>query len=80
VVIWNIYSKEGKIMLNGSEGNRVWTHELDWSFWQKGLKVSFFLLLLNPGVLSTWGSSGYLIRVAWIPHMLQEHGHYNCMA
>jgi hypothetical protein len=29
VVIWNIYSIEWKIMLNGSEENRVWTHELD---------------------------------------------------
>jgi len=29
VVIWNIYSKEGKIMLNDSKGNRVWTHEVD---------------------------------------------------
>jgi hypothetical protein len=29
VVIWNTYSKEEKIMLNGSERNRVWMHELD---------------------------------------------------
>jgi hypothetical protein len=29
VVIWNIYSKEGKIMLNDSKGKRVWTHEVD---------------------------------------------------
>ena len=81
VVIWNIYSKEGKIMLNDSEGTECghmnWTEVSDKNFWW----WAFLLLELNPGVQSTWGSSGYLIQeTRRSPHMLQKHRHYNRMA